>query len=63
MAYVEAVAMMAKYNPFLEKAGMKKLAVQHLHISLIDAVKKLQSLGVDLIFMASEKYSLNNFEK
>lgn len=38
---VEMIAVMAKYNPFAEKAGMKKIAEQKLVGSVSDVSNKL----------------------
>jgi ABC-type ATPase with predicted acetyltransferase domain len=61
--YVETVAVMAKYNPFFEKAGMKKIATLKPHPTNLKAAKKLQKLGFNPIYMASEKYSLAKLRK
>jgi len=61
--YIETVAVMAKYNPFFEKAGMKKLAIQHPHPSLVKTVKKLQLLGVNPVLMSSEKYNMQQLQR
>jgi hypothetical protein len=60
---VEAVAVMAKYNPFFEKAGMKKIAAQQPDLSCQKAVQKLQQLGVNPVLMVSEKHSLTQLRK
>ncbi|MEM3011543.1 MAG: ATP-binding cassette domain-containing protein [Candidatus Bathyarchaeia archaeon] len=61
--YVEAVAVMAKYNPFFEKAGMKKITIQKPHPTNLKAAKKLQKLGFNPAYMASEKYALAKLKK
>jgi ABC-type transport system involved in cytochrome c biogenesis ATPase subunit/GNAT superfamily N-acetyltransferase len=55
--YVEAVAVMAKYNPFFEKAGMQKIAESKPSEALEDALSKLQRLGFDCMLMGSVAYN------
>jgi ABC-type lipoprotein export system ATPase subunit/GNAT superfamily N-acetyltransferase len=43
--YVETLAVMAKYNPFFEKAGMQKVAESKLNMNLLHAMGQLQELG------------------
>jgi len=55
--FVETIAVMAKYNPFLEKAGMKKIAERKPSKGVLNAVEKLQRLGFDPVFLASERHN------
>ncbi|MEM2102314.1 MAG: ATP-binding cassette domain-containing protein [Candidatus Bathyarchaeia archaeon] len=64
--YVEAVAVMAKYNPFFEKAGMIKLATQRSDVSCNNAIQSLSKIGLNPHLIASEKYNrekLKNLNK
>jgi hypothetical protein len=45
--HVEAVAEMAKYNPFFEKAGIQKVAESKPSKSVTEALAKLEALGFD----------------
>ena len=56
--YVELVAVMARYNPFAEKAGMVKVGVKGPDPGLEEAVKALRALGLDDRLMASERYNM-----
>jgi len=56
--YVETIAVMAKYNPFFEKAGMRKIAESKPHPIIIKAVEKLKEIGFNLILLSSENYNL-----
>ncbi|MBS7646297.1 ATP-binding cassette domain-containing protein [Candidatus Bathyarchaeota archaeon] len=58
--YVETLAVMAKYNPFFERAGMQKIAETKPNKHLQEAVEKLNALGFKLIMLQSQK---NNIEK
>jgi len=56
--YVETIAVMAKYNPFFEKAGMTKIAERKPHKSVLKAVEQLQKLGFNPVFLASKQMNL-----
>ena len=55
--YVEAVAVMAKYNPFFEKAGMQKVAESKPNKTVIEALANLEKLGFDCTLMGSATYN------
>ena len=57
--YVETMAVMARYNPFFEKAGMTKVAERLPDKSIVEAVEKLRELGFNPVFLASEKGNLH----
>jgi GNAT superfamily N-acetyltransferase len=54
--YVEMIAVMAKYSPFAEKAGMQKITQQQSVESVSEVSKTLQQLGFDLHLLGSERY-------
>jgi len=56
--YVEMIAVMAKYNPFAEKAGMKKIAESKPNLRLVEAVERLRKLGFNPLFLTSETTNL-----
>jgi len=60
--YVETIAVMAKYNPFFEKAGMTKIAERKPHTSILKAVEKLHKLGFNPVFLASKQMNLQMLE-
>lgn len=60
--YVEMIAVMAKYNPFAEKAGMKKMAQQQSVESVSVVSKVLSELGFDLQLIGSECYVQQKLE-
>jgi ABC-type ATPase with predicted acetyltransferase domain len=60
--YVELIAVMAKYSPFAEKAGMKKIAEQQSTGSVSKVSKTLLELEFDLQFLGSERYVLQKLE-
>ena len=55
---VELVAVMAQYNPFAERAGMRLIQISEPHRSVVEAVDQLRGLGFDTVRMASEVYNL-----
>jgi ABC-type ATPase with predicted acetyltransferase domain len=60
--YVEVIAVMAKYNPFAEKAGMQKIAEQQKVESVSEVSKVLLKLGFDLQLLGSERYVKGRLE-
>jgi len=54
--YVEMVAVMAKYNPFAEKAGMQKVIEQGPSEEAQKISKVLEDVGFNLQLLGSEKY-------
>ncbi len=60
--YVEMVAVMAKYNPFAEKAGMEKIAEQEPSRKVLNVSEVLSELGFNLQLLGSEKYVMNKLE-
>jgi len=56
---VEMPAVMAKYNPFAEKAGMTKIAEQPPPKEALAIAEVLSKLGFNIHLLGSEKYVLN----
>ena len=56
--YVEMPAVMAKYNPFAEKAGMRKIAEQPPPKEALKIAELLLQLGFKTQLLGSEKYVL-----
>ena len=54
--YVEMIAIMAKYSPFAEKAGMQKTAEQQSVESASAVSSVLSDSGFDLHLLGSERY-------
>jgi hypothetical protein len=55
-------AVMAKYNPFAEKAGMQKIAEQLPPREALKIAEILQKHGFNIQLLASEKYVLNKLQ-
>ncbi len=60
--YVEMVAVMAKYSPFAEKAGMEKIAEQHTEKELNRQTQAVMESGFSLQLIGSQRYVLSVFE-
>jgi len=56
--FVEMVAVMAKYNPFAEHAGMTKIIESKPDAKITVAIEKLKALGFNPLFLSSEKYNV-----
>jgi ABC-type ATPase with predicted acetyltransferase domain len=54
--YVELIAVMAKYSPFAEKAGMQKIVEQQTVKGISAVSKTLLESGFDAQLLASERY-------
>jgi hypothetical protein len=54
--YVELIAVMAKYSPFAEKAGMQKITEQHTTENISKLSNTLSELGFDLQLLSSTQY-------
>jgi len=60
--YVEMPAVMAKYNPFAEKAGMRKIVEQPPPKEALAIAETLRLLGFNIKLLGSEKYVRNMLE-
>ena len=57
--FVELIAVMVKYNPFAERAGMTKIAEQPPAKKAIKIAETLRMLGFNVTFLGSKRYVLN----
>ncbi|MEM1540784.1 MAG: GNAT family N-acetyltransferase [Candidatus Bathyarchaeia archaeon] len=60
--YVEMPAVMAKYNPFAEKAGMQKIVEQPPPVEAVKIADFLRQLGFNVQLLGSEKYVLSKLQ-
>ncbi|MEM2971312.1 MAG: GNAT family N-acetyltransferase [Candidatus Bathyarchaeia archaeon] len=56
--HVETVAVMAKYNPFFEKAGMQKITETKPNPHVLEAITQLYALGFNPQMLSSQTYNL-----
>ncbi|MCS7114534.1 MAG: hypothetical protein N0A00_03915 [Candidatus Bathyarchaeota archaeon] len=61
--HVETLAVMAKYNPFFEKAGMQKIAENKPNPNLLKAIKKLNTLGFKPHMLQNKKHNIEKIRK
>jgi len=57
--YVESIAVMARYNPFFERAGMQKIIESTPDKRILQTLLGLEEIGFDLTFLSSEAYNLH----
>ncbi|PVX26565.1 MAG: hypothetical protein CW716_05735, partial [Candidatus Bathyarchaeum sp.] len=55
--YVEMIAVMARYNPFAEHAGMKRVGEAQPDKSILEAIEKLEQLGFTPYLLAVSEYN------
>ena len=61
--YVETTAVMARYNPFFERAGMQKISESTPPKHVLKAIEKLRSLGFNPVLLSSTRYNLQQLSK
>jgi ABC-type ATPase with predicted acetyltransferase domain len=61
--YVEATAVMAKYNPFFEKAGMTKIQESMPPKQAVAIREALTKLDFNVTVLASEKYVMSQLKR
>ncbi len=61
--HVELVAVMAEYNPFAERAGMKPVAVSTPDPTVTRALEELRVLGFSPPLMASRSYNISRLNQ
>ena len=61
-SYVEMIAVMPKYNPFAERAGMRRVLVKDPPKQAVNVTSKLEGLGFDLRFLGSQRYVKGKLE-
>jgi len=60
--YVEMIAVMAKYNPFAEKAGMQRVMMQAPPKQAVRIAEILEDPGFNIQLLSSERYILNKLQ-
>jgi ABC-type lipoprotein export system ATPase subunit/GNAT superfamily N-acetyltransferase len=61
--YVETLAVMAKYNPFFEKAGMEKVMESKPNPNVLTAIERLRQLGFNPIMLGSVNYNTQKIKE
>jgi len=60
--YVEAIAVMSHYNPFFEKAGMRKIMERFPDHEITEAIEKLRHMGFEPTLLSSIHYNLEKLK-
>ena len=60
--YVEMIAVMARYNPFAEHAGMRRVLESEVAPEILVAVGRLEGLGFTSYLLAVPDYNLKKLE-
>jgi ABC-type ATPase with predicted acetyltransferase domain len=63
LPFIEAIAVMAQYNPFFEKAGMTKIMERFPSHNILDAIENLRELGFNPMLLGSTKYNLERLKR
>ena len=59
--FIEAIAVMGRYNPFLEKAGMRKIAQSKPNKHIVNALQQLEAMDFDIKLLTSTDYTERRF--
>jgi ABC-type lipoprotein export system ATPase subunit/GNAT superfamily N-acetyltransferase len=60
--YVEMIAVMAKYNPFAERAGMRKVSMHDPPKEALAIAEVLKGFGFDVQLLGSQRYVRSKLE-
>jgi hypothetical protein len=60
---VETIAVMARYNPFFEKAGMRKTMESKPNPNVLVAIEELRRLGFNPIMLGSVNYNMEKIRE
>jgi energy-coupling factor transporter ATP-binding protein EcfA2 len=60
--FVEMIAVMARYNPFAEHAGLQKIGESKPDDTILEAVAKLEQLGFTPFMLAVPEYNLRKLK-
>ena len=62
LPYIEAIAVMSRYNPFFEKAGMRKIMERFPDHEITEAIEQLRRVGFEPTFLSSTRYNLEKLK-
>ncbi len=62
LPYVEAIAVMSRYNPFFEKAGMQKIMERFPDHEITEAIEQLHLVGFEPTLLSSIRYNLEKLK-
>jgi hypothetical protein len=61
-SYVET-AVMTRYNPFFERAGMQKVAESKPNLNVLQAIEKLRRLDFNPMMPGSANYNMQKIKE
>jgi len=59
---IEAIAVMSRYNPFFEKAGMSKIMERFPDHEITEAIEQLHQVGFEPTLLSSLRYNLEKLK-
>jgi len=62
LSYIEAIAVMSRYNPFFEKAGMRKIMERFPDHEVTEAIEQLRQVGFEPTLLSSIRYNLEKLK-
>ena len=62
LPYIEAIAVMSRYNPFFEKAGMRKIMERFPSHEITEAIEQLRQVGFEPTLLSSTNYNLEKLK-
>ena len=62
LPYIEAIAVMSRYNPFFEKAGMRKIMERFPDHETTEAIEELSRMGFEPTLLSSIRYNLEKLK-
>ena len=62
LPYIEAIAVMSRYNPFFEKAGMRKIMERFPDHEITEAIEQLRQMGFEPTLLSSIHYNLEKLK-
>jgi ABC-type lipoprotein export system ATPase subunit/GNAT superfamily N-acetyltransferase len=60
---VETIAVMARYNPFFEKAEMQKIVESKPNPNVLTAIEKLRKIGFNPVMLGSVSYNMKKINE
>jgi len=62
MPYIEAIAVISRYNSFFEKAGMRKIMERFPSHETTEAIQQLRQVGFEPTLLSSIRYNLEKLK-
>jgi len=62
LPYIEAIAVMSRYNPFFEKAGMQKIMDRFPDHEITEAIEELRQVGFEPTLLSSAHHNMKKLK-